>query len=332
MTVGVVGLGNMGTAMANLIASNGHRVIGWEYHARIVDEINRDHVNSRFLPGVMLHVNLTATPSLHDIVPTCDVVFIAVPSSYLRATLEPVIDQLQGEVVLVNLAKGIEQQTGLTAFQMLTRLFPRQRRIMMGGPAIANEFSRGMPTVVVLAGTGDPELRRVSSLLETTYFRTRYSDDEIGVELGGILKNVYAIGLGMLDEKGVTSRDFWSVYLTLALEEMAHIGVRLGAKRDTFFSLAGMGDLLATSLSAHSHNRTLGELIAKGFTVEAIGRQMGVLPEGYHTMTTLRHLAEKHHMAIPLASGLWDVVEGRCDVEGFLDHCMRDIFAPRGGR
>src|SRR5512137_1907852 len=264
MRIGIVGLGNLGAAVANLVASNGHEVMGWEYTAAVVDEINRQHTNARFLPGVVMHQNLTATTDLAAVFQNSEVTFIAIPSVFIQRTLRPLRGQIAPEIVLVNMAKGIDGATGLTSFQTLSGMFPANPRVMLSGPSIANEFAQGLPTVVVIAGQNKTDLMHVARALDNDYFRTRFSDDEIGVELGGILKNIYAIGLGLFDGKNVTSINFRAVYLTLAMEEITRIGVALGAKVETFLYLSGIGDLLATSLSGHSHNRRMGELLAQG--------------------------------------------------------------------
>src|SRR5690242_18661009 len=148
MGVGIVGLGNLGTAIGNLVASNGYRVVGWEYNASVVDQINREHINTRFLPGIQLNANLTATSALGDVFRASETVFIALPSVFIGPTLEPVAQQARGETTIVNLAKGIDGRTGLTSFQMLSALFPNNKKVMLSGPSIANEFAQGMPTVV----------------------------------------------------------------------------------------------------------------------------------------------------------------------------------------
>lgn len=193
-----------------------------------------------------------------------DIIFVAIPSAYLRSTLAPVARQVGEDQIVVNTAKGIDADTGLTAYQTVSRVLPRARTVVLSGPSIAGEFARGLPIVVVLAGAERADLLAVSRVLEDRHFRTRFSDDAGGIELGGILKNVYAIGLGLFDGKEITSVNFRSVYLTIALEEMTKLGVGLGAKAETVSYLAGLGDLLATSLSAHTHNRRKGSCWPKG--------------------------------------------------------------------
>ncbi|HDK35499.1 MAG TPA: hypothetical protein ENG82_01235, partial [Bacteroidetes bacterium] len=228
--------------------------------------------------------------------------------------------------LFVDLAKGIDRKTLLTSFQTLQMLFPESRHIMLSGPSIANEFSRAMPTVVVLAGETGNGLLQVAQILENDYFRVRFSQDVIGVELGGILKNSYAIGLGIFDGLSIKSINFRASYLTIALEEIAKIGVELGAKKETFLYLAGMGDLLATSLSEHSHNRRMGEFLAKGYSLSEIEKKMGVLPEGFNTLKITLYIAEKNHCSMPLAKGIWDVIHGRLEANKFVSTFIKDFI------
>jgi glycerol-3-phosphate dehydrogenase (NAD(P)+) len=325
MQIGLVGLGNLGTAIGNLIAANGYDVLGWEYNRDVVEEINSRHTNARFLPDVPLNPNLKATSDLATVFQDCRAVFVAIPSVFIKPTLEPVRAQIGQEILLVNMAKGIDGESGLTSFQVISALFPANPKVMLSGPSIANEFARHMPTVVVIAGQSKSDLLRVSHLLDSKTFRTRFSDDEIGVELGGILKNIYAIGLGLFDGQNIKSVNFRSVYLTIAVEEMARIGAGFGAKIETFLYLSGIGDLLATALSEHSHNRHMGELLARGLSLEEIKAEMGVLPEGYNTLKVMLYITEKLHVSIPLAKGLWDVINGRYQAERFIYSFIKDF-------
>jgi glycerol-3-phosphate dehydrogenase (NAD(P)+) len=325
MKIGMIGLGNLGTAVANLIANNGYVVLGWEHNPAVAREIQDQHTNTRYLAGVPLHSGLQTTTELASVMQECQVVFIAIPSAFIQATLEPFREKIDSHTLLVNLAKGIDVETGLTSFQTVAGLFPRNPKIMLSGPSIANEFARGQPTVVVLAGHEISQQLLVARLLENDYFRTRFSDDEIGVELGGILKNIYAIGLGLFDGKHITSINFRAVYLTLAIEEITHIGVGMGAHIETFLYLSGIGDLLATSLSQYSHNRHMGERLAEGLSLAQVEQEMGVAPEGYNTLKAMLYIAEKLHIAMPLAKGLWDVIHGRYTAEQFITSFIRDF-------
>ncbi len=288
-------------------------------------EINDSQTNGRYLPGITLSPRLRATSDLPAVFDNSHVVFIAIPSVFIEPTLGPLRGKIDPANLIVNTAKGIDAHTGLTSFQMLNDLFPDNRHIMLSGPSVANEFARHMPTTVVIAGPVMSDLLAVSRLMDNDYFRTRFSDDWIGVELGGILKNIYAIGLGLFDGKDIRSVNFRAVYLTIALEEIARFGVAMGAKIETFLYLSGIGDLLATSLSEHSHNRRLGELLAGGLRLAEIKDEMGVLPEGYNTLQAVLYIAEKHHVSLPLAKGLWDVINGRYPAERFINSFIKDF-------
>lgn len=323
MRIGFIGLGNMGTTMANLLAGNGHDVIGWEQDRGVVEEINAAHVNTRYLGGISLNSRLAATSRIAEVLDDRAMVFIALPSLFIRSVLEPLKGRLNGDAILVNLAKGIEADTGLTSFQVLSLMFPGSPRVMLSGPSIANEIAQGWPTVAVIAGTARPALEQVSVALDNEFFKTSISNDAVGVELGGILKNIYAIGLGIFDGKNIRSINFRSVYLTLALAEMKSIGVQLGAKPETFYFFSGLGDLFATSLSEHSHNRRLGEYLAQGLSIDEIRTKMKVLPEGYNTLRVLLAMAKQRSIDTPVACGLNEVVSGRMSTDDFIHSVIR---------
>ncbi|MCS6843032.1 MAG: NAD(P)H-dependent glycerol-3-phosphate dehydrogenase [Caldilineales bacterium] len=325
--IGIVGLGNMGAAVAHLITQHDRDVIGWEYDPAVVAEVNQRHTNERFLPGVPLSPRLRATRDVHEVFRGASIVFIALPSRFIQPTLGPVCAAggVSPDTIVVNMAKGIDAATGLTAFQTVSALFPRNPCVMLSGPSIANEFARGEPTVVVLAGQSLTHLTQVAQVLDSRHFRTRFSHDTMGVELGGVLKNIYAIGLGLFDGLNVGSVNFRAAYLTIALEEMTLLGVAMGARAETFAYLAGLGDLLATSMSEHSHNRRLGELLSQGLSLEQIQAQMGVLPEGYNTLRVALNLAEKLHVNLSLAHGLWSVICGRYTAQQFIYSFIRNF-------
>lgn len=318
MRIGFVGLGNMGTAMANHIAGNGYDVYGWDHDNNVVDEINKDRLNSKYLPGTKINSKVSATNELPGIFKNSQMVFIAVPSMFIRKTIQTFKSKIDSRIIIVNLAKGIEFETGFTSFKILSEIFPSNSLIMLSGPSIANEIAAGVPTAVVIAGKNKSDLTLLSKILDNKDFRTSISNDEIGAELGGILKNIYAIGLGMFDGKGIKGTNFRSVYLTLALKEMENIGTKLGAKKETFYFLAGLGDLFATSLSGHSHNRKMGELLANRLPLSEIENVMGVLPEGYNTLKIILGIAEKKGVIMPLAAGMLDVINGKLDINEFI--------------
>jgi glycerol-3-phosphate dehydrogenase (NAD(P)+) len=322
LKIGFVGLGNMGSAMANLICENGYDVCGWDFHKSVVREINAKHSNSKYFPIKKLCRKLTATDDLCYVLGNCGMIFIALPSIFIKKTMEVFKSRINERAIIVNLAKGISSQTGETAFHELSHLFPRNQKVMLSGPSIANEIAQRFPTVVILAGKNPANLKKVSKVLENEHFRTKFSPDVIGAELGGILKNIYAIGLGIFDGYGISSINFRSIYLTLALKELRFIGVKMGGRNETFSYVSGLGDLFATSLSEHSHNRRLGELISKGRSLDSIRESMGILPEGYNTLKTFLKISGKLKIKIPVARGLNDIIEGKLKTAKFIENLL----------
>ncbi len=309
MKIGIIGLGNMGTAVANNIAGNGHTVMGWEYFKEVVEEINTRHTNSRYLQGVMLSANLAATTDLSEATGDKDAIFVALPSVFIRKVLMEYRD-IGPQCIVVSLSKGVEEDTCYTTSLILKEMFPNNKVVVLSGPSIANEFSKGLPCGVMLAGEEKEVLYKIAGLVETPTFRTRFTDDVVGVEWSGIFKNIYAIGLGLIDGAGIKSINFRAAFITKAAEEMADLIQALGGRRNTVYYLAGLGDLIATSLSEHSHNRRLGELLAQGLSFEDARKKMGVLPEGERTLRVAVALSEKYHTSMPVARGILNVIHG----------------------
>lgn len=309
MPTGIIGLGNMGSALAHLVTGNGHAVLGWEFDAAVVAQIN-SHRRSPYLPGITLHPALRATQDLSAVIADCPVVFIALPARFIESTLQPHIAHWPAQTIVVNLAKGIDPDSGETAFACLARLLPANPRVQLSGPSIANQYAHGQATAVMIAGDNPTALTAISALLDNAFFRTRHSSDPAGVVLSGVLKNIYALGLGLLAGHGIDNTNFQGAYLTLAIAEMQQLGEALGARPESFLGIAGLGDLIATALSEHSHNVRMGRLLASGKPLAMIERAVGTLPEGYYTLLTARQLAAQHGIALPLAEGLYALIQG----------------------
>ncbi|MEO1286194.1 MAG: NAD(P)-binding domain-containing protein, partial [Chloroflexota bacterium] len=257
-SIGMIGLGNFGTAIAHLLTSNGHSVLGWDVQASVLQDIQQTQCNQQYLPQVTLHPTLQVTDDLQMLLAHVEMLFIAIPARYIRPTLQNHLDTVTTGTICVNMAKGLDTQTNETAFTILQKLLPQCRHLVLSGPSIANEFVQGHRTRVVIAGTQDA-YQQVADKLDSPIFRTDYSSDTIATEWGGILKNIYSIGLGLLPEPlGVNTQ---ALYLNDALAEMGTIFELLGSERNAIYSLSGMGDFLATALSEHSHNRGFGESV-----------------------------------------------------------------------
>lgn len=322
MKIGMIGLGNMGTAIANNIAKNGHSVTGWEFFEDTINEINKKHSNSRYLKGIKLNANLKATKNLEDAIKDKDMIFVGLPSLYIKKVLSGCPAVVNKDAIIVNLSKGIEEKTCQTAGRMLSDIFKGNEFVVLSGPSVANEFARGLPCGVVIAGSSKEVLCKVAHVVETPKFRTRFSSDVVGVEWAGIFKNMYAIGLGIIHGVHIESINFKASYLTRAIEEMADLIEAMGGERKSVYYLAGLGDLIATSLSEHSHNRKLGELLSRGLNFEQAKKEMGILPEGLRALLAATYLCEKYHIAMPVAEGILKVIEGKLKPRQLVEDFM----------
>lgn len=291
MKTAVIGAGNMGTALACLLADNGHTVACWDHMPEVVEDIRKNHRNSRFLPDVTLPTGVTADLLLNHVVREARLIFIATPSLYFRQVVKESSPFSMSEAVVVGAAKGLEAGTQPGLGRRMSQVYAEaslhtaDHYVALSGPSIANEFARKKPTAVVLAGVNSHCLQKVSGALGNPYFRVEISEDLVGVEVSGVLKNIYALGFGLLDGMGNGSSNVKSAFMVMALKEMKQVAVSMGAREVTLEGLAGLGDLVTTGFSADSHNRKLGEYLAAGLDYDqAIEKLGGTVPEGVRTL------------------------------------------------
>jgi glycerol-3-phosphate dehydrogenase (NAD(P)+) len=294
MKAAVIGSGNMGTAMACLLADNGHTVACWDHMPEVVEDIRKNHQNSRFLPDITLPSSVTADHLLNHVVKEAQTIFIATPSLYFRQVVKEFSPFSMPQAVVVGTSKGLEVATHKRMSQVYAEvtLHTPDHYVALSGPSIANEFARKRPTAVVVAGTNHFCLQKAAGALANPYFRVEVSSDLLGVEVGGVLKNIYALGFGLLDGLNHGSPNLKSAFLIMALKEMKEIAVHLGAQEKTLDGLAGLGDLVTTGFSSDSHNRKLGEYLASGMEYDkALEKLGGVVPEGVRTLELILETA-----------------------------------------
>ena len=265
-TVAILGAGNMGTALAQVIAGNDHRVLLWSIETDVLEEIRRSRLNSKYLDGVSLHKNIEPIWGLAETLAGGGVVIISVPSQVVGALARDMAPNVQPGQVLLNVAKGLEGGSHRRMSQVLSQELGEQipRSIgSIGGPAIAVEMARGAPMAVIVAFEDADAGSRVQRLLQNEHLKVATTPDLCGLELCAALKNVYAIALGIADGlgHGANTKAF---LVSLALDEMSSICGALGGQRDTVYGLAGLGDLVTTGYSEHSRNRRLGEELGTG--------------------------------------------------------------------
>jgi glycerol-3-phosphate dehydrogenase (NAD(P)+) len=265
-TVAVLGAGSIGTALAQVAATNGHRVRVWSIESEVLAEIRERHTSARYAPGIRLNDRIEACDAMPDAVAGAALVIVSVPSQAVGAVVRQAARHVEPGQAVVNVAKGLEAGTNRRMSQVLAAELPPDARdgiASMGGPAIAIEMALGHPMAVIAGSANPAAAERAQRVLQNQHLKVETTSDVAGVELCATLKNVYAIALGLCDGlgHGTNTKAFVA---SLALEEMAVVCVRLGAKRKTVYGLAGLGDLLTTGFSEHSRNRTLGEKLGAG--------------------------------------------------------------------
>ncbi|WP_079202403.1 NAD(P)H-dependent glycerol-3-phosphate dehydrogenase [Pseudomonas sp. CC6-YY-74] len=308
--IAVLGGGSFGTAIANLLAENGQQVLHWMRDPDQVEAILATRENPRYLKGIKIHSGVVPLSDLPTTLSACQLVFVALPSSALRQALQPVAEQLSGKL-LVSTTKGIEAQSFKLMSQILEEIAPQARIGVMSGPNLAREVAEHALTATVIASEDEELCLRVQEALHGRTFRVYASGDRFGVELGGALKNVYAIIAGMASAMGM-GENTRSMLITRALAEMTRFAVQLGANPMTFLGLAGVGDLIVTCSSKKSRNYQVGFALGEGLSLEDAVDRLGEVAEGVNTIKVLKDKAEELQIYMPLVAGLHAIVfEGR---------------------
>lgn len=305
--VAVLGGGSFGTTLANILAENGHQVWLWLRDEAQAMAINEQRMNERYMPDYELHENLTATTDLATAVKGSELILVSLPSSAFVAVVKTMASLLEPEQILVSTTKGVVPGGFELMSQALQRLTSSQQIGVLSGPNLAKEIGKRMPTATVIA-SGNAELRqRVQALLANDYFRVYASNDIFGVELGGALKNIYAIISGLAAALGM-GENTRSMLITRSLAEMSRFAVCMGANPMTFIGLAGVGDLIATCMSPLSRNYRVGYALGKGGSLEDVVEELGEVAEGVNTLRLVKQKADEMGVYMPLVNGLYHVI------------------------
>ncbi|OLU16733.1 glycerol-3-phosphate dehydrogenase [Pseudomonas sp. PA1(2017)] len=308
--IAVLGGGSFGTAIANLLAQNGHRVLHWMRDPVQAEAIRTQRENPRYLKGVKVLDGVEPTTDLPAALEACELAFVALPSSALRQVLQPVSALLTGKQ-LVSTTKGIEAQTFKLMSEIIEEVAPQARIGVLSGPNLAKEIAAHTLTATVVASEDEALCRAVQEVLHGRTFRVYASADRFGVELGGALKNVYAIIAGMAAALGM-GENTKSMLITRALAEMTRFAVHLGANPMTFLGLAGVGDLIVTCSSPKSRNYQVGFALGEGLSLQEAVERLGEVAEGVNTIKVLKAKAEELQVYMPLVAGLHAILfEGR---------------------
>jgi len=316
----VLGAGSWGTALAIQCSRAGRPARLWGRDAEHVGQLARERVNQRFLPGAAFPDTLQVCPRLEEVIDGVDDVLLAVPSHAFRALLVQLEPLLADPVRLCWATKGFEQATGLLPNEVAHQVLGSGRPVaVLSGPTFAAEVGAGLPTAMTIASAQAAYADRLARDLSSASFRAYTSTDITGVEVGGAVKNVLAIGAGLCDGLGFGANTRIAL-ITRGLVEMTRLGVALGAQRETFMGLAGLGDLVLTCTDDHSRNRRFGLALGQGGNVETALRDIGQVVEGHPAALSLRRVAARHGVQMPICEGIhgvlyerlpaWQVVRG----------------------
>ncbi|WP_043530317.1 NAD(P)H-dependent glycerol-3-phosphate dehydrogenase [Litchfieldella xinjiangensis] len=307
LRVAVLGGGSFGTALASIAADNGAEVRQWMRDPALVETINRDHRNTRYLPDYAMNPAVVAYDSMPDALEGAELVFVAIPSNAFQNVVRSARPWLRSDQILVSTTKGIHEE----GFKLMSQILKEETGFthigVISGPNLAGEIAEKQLTATVIA-SDDPLTRaRVQTALGCDYFRVYASNDRYGVELGGSLKNIYAIAAGMAAALGM-GENTRSMLMTRALAEMSRFAVELGANPMTFLGLAGVGDLIVTCSSRLSRNYRVGYALGEGKTLDEAVDALGQVAEGVNTVRLVRDKAQREDIYMPLAEGLYHVL------------------------
>jgi glycerol-3-phosphate dehydrogenase (NAD(P)+) len=312
--IAVIGAGSWGTALAVNLAGKGHTISIWDIDEELLRGLERDRENKRYLPDVSLHDGVGVSFGLQEAVYGADAVLFVVPAQHFRSVLLQAGPHIARETPIINAAKGIEQKTLKTGSLIAAEILPENIFVALSGPSHAEEVGRGMPTTVVAASADAEQAAYVQDIFMTERFRVYTNDDVIGVELGGALKNIIALGAGISDGLGFGD-NAKAAMMTRGITEIARLGEKLGGRRETFFGLTGIGDLIVTCTSMHSRNRRCGLMIGEGTEPAEAVRRVGMVVEGVHTASAAWQLARREHVDMPITEQIYEVITGRVDTK-----------------
>lgn len=328
-TVAVLGAGAWGTTFAKVLADGGADVRLWARRDEISREINETHRNTKYLQRVTLPPSVTASTSLTDTLDGVDEVYLSVPSQVLRSVLENVAGQLGDTVPVVSLMKGVERSTGFRMSQVIREVtgIDESRIAVVSGPNLALEIAKEEPTASAVSSTSLETAVKIAATCHNDYFTTLTNTDVIGTEFGGVLKNLIAVAVGIADGVGYGDNTKASI-ITRGLAELSAFAAAQGAKPETMWGLAGLGDLIATCESPLSRNNTAGRLLGQGYSFEMVIRQMDQTAEGLSSVDPILTIAAASGVSMPIVSQVQQVLKGTLDPRELAPHLATNSAIP----
>jgi glycerol-3-phosphate dehydrogenase (NAD(P)+) len=320
-TISVIGAGGMGCAIAKHLSELGYEVRIYTPFEHEVSLINKYKENPEKLPGVRLPDSITASDSIGEVTANAGTIVMAVPSQIIRRSLLGIRNELDRSVLYVNCSKGIENNTHMLPSEIIYDMLGDVRLAVLSGPSHAEEIARRVPTAMVSASSDRNTAQTVQDMFASDYMRIYTSDDVRGVELAGALKNVIALCAGIVDGLGYGDNTK-AALMTRGMAEIARLGEKMGARRETFFGLAGIGDLIVTCTSMHSRNRRAGIRIGQGIPITEAVEGIKMTVEGYDSCRPAYELSQEYGVSMPITSALYEIIYGILDVENAVRELM----------
>lgn len=319
--IAVIGAGSWGTALATVLSGKGNDVAIWTRNAEQTASMKEHRENIKYLPGAKFDENITIVDEMEEAILGAEAVMFSVPTQAFRGNFEKALPFLTDDMVIINVAKGIEQGTLKRISEVAEELKPGVKYVMLSGPSHAEEVANQLPTTVAVASTDMKAAEYVQDLFHTDRFRTYINDDVIGVEIGGALKNIIALGAGISDGMGFGD-NAKAALMTRGIAEITRLGVALGAKQETFLGLTGVGDLIVTCTSMHSRNRRCGIMIGEGLSSQEATEKIGMVVESMFTTIAAYGLAEKVGVEMPITEKIYEVINDKIDAREAVEILM----------
>lgn len=322
--ISIIGAGSWGTALALLLHKNGHHVTVWSIVEAEIKMLQTEHEHKDKLPGVKLPEDMEFTTDLEAAVTGRDVLVLAVPSPYTRSTSHNMQPYVKEGQLIVNVAKGVEENTLLTLSQIIEEEIPQAEVAVLSGPSHAEEVGRGIPTTIVVGAKKKATAEYLQNIFMSEVFRVYISPDVLGIELGAALKNVVALAAGIADGLGYGDNTK-AALITRGITEIARLGVAMGGRFETFCGLTGIGDLIVTCASMHSRNRRAGMLIGQGYTARQAMDEVKMVVEGVYSAKAAMGLAKKYGVQLPIIEQVNSVLfDGQLADEAVKNLMLRD--------
>jgi glycerol-3-phosphate dehydrogenase (NAD(P)+) len=320
--IGIIGAGSWGTAIAQSLASAGKDVVLWAREPNVVNEINEQHLNSTFMVDVPLHESIRATESLSQAA-DCDVILLVTPAQYVRSTLESLKSELSSGKPVVICSKGIELSTGLLMSQVAEEEAPNATIAILTGPTFAREVAMGLPTAVTIAAKDKDVAQELREGLASRAMRAYVTEDLLGAQIGGAVKNVIAVACGAVVGAGL-GENARAALLTRGMAEMGRLASAMGAKKETLMGMCGIGDLMLTCSSMQSRNYSLGYEIGQGRLLDDIvaERKGKAVTEGVHTAEALMTMADKLAVEMPVSHIVHKSLSGQLNVKEAIEQML----------